>query len=208
MTEGPYRDAGAREPEEPPPDPRGPWVLQTWTSSRKCPDCRTLLFAARKEGFRIDACGGFCGAWLDHVTAGRAVDERSLVPAALADLAAAPTLDAPFAPPGRRCPDCQRDLVTQRIGDAGIEVDVCAEHGTWFDPGEMRKFITALARRKPSALDPEVDRIIEAEARLGALRPPANYEPPAGIFGSSQGFDYAGAAGDLLVQLARWFSQR
>ena len=40
---GPYRQPGAREPDEPPIDPARPWLLQTWTSRRICPVCSVAL---------------------------------------------------------------------------------------------------------------------------------------------------------------------
>jgi Zn-finger nucleic acid-binding protein len=207
MTDGPYREAGTRDPEEPPPDPRGPWVLQTWASSLECPDCGIHLYAARKEGFRIDACGRCRGAWLDRSTSERAIDERSLVPAMLADVAASGVDPADGSPPSRRlCPDCRAPLITSRIADAGVVVDVCATHGTWFDPGEMRAVITAIVKRTPPAVDPEVDRIIAREAALGAQRPPADYRVPEGMFGATEsGLDYASAVGGMLTDLVRIF---
>ena len=50
MSGGPYRAPSAVEPDEPAPDPRGPWVLLTWTSRRPCVNCHLPLFAAKKEG--------------------------------------------------------------------------------------------------------------------------------------------------------------
>jgi hypothetical protein len=49
--------------------------------------------------------------------------------------------------------------------DAGVTIDVCAAHGAWFDPHEMRAAIEAVVRRRPPQVDPEVDReIARAEA--------------------------------------------
>jgi hypothetical protein len=69
MSEGPYRAAGNRESEEPPPDAARPWALQTWTSRRACPVCGVALYAARKDGFRVDGCGSCGGVWLSHADA-------------------------------------------------------------------------------------------------------------------------------------------
>lgn len=173
----PYRASAPQEPDEPPPDPRGPWVLQTWTSRRSCPDCAVPLYAARQEGFRIDACGRCGGAWLDHTAVTRALEERSLVPAILAERAPSGAPAPGHDRPSRACPDCAKPLVATPLADARILVDTCDVHGTWFDPSEVRAAIEAHVRKRPPPVDPEVDRVIAEEARRGARRPPESYEP-------------------------------
>lgn len=175
MSGGPYRAPSPVDPDEPAPDPRGPWVLQTWTSRRNCVNCNVPLFAARKEGFRIDACGRCGGAWLDASTLERAVAERSLVPAILSEEAAKRAPQRASEEWRRRCPDCGVGLVSEEIAKANVVIDVCRAHGAWFDPDEMRLTIGALVG--PPKVDPSVDRIIAEEAKLGALRPPETYDP-------------------------------
>jgi Zn-finger nucleic acid-binding protein len=168
-------------------------------SRRVCPDCGVPLFAARKEGYRIDGCGVCGGAWLDHPSAQRAFAERSLVPASLADEAAAHAAAlGPPDRPGRDCPDCRTPLAVTRIPDARAFIDVCAEHGAWFDPTELRRVTEAVVRRSPPKLDPEVEEAIRKEALLGQLRPPANYV-------SRSDLPFNDAALDGLEHLLRWF---
>jgi Zn-finger nucleic acid-binding protein len=175
----PYRRPGERSPDEPEPDPRGPWVLQTWTSTLLCPDCAVSLFAARKEGFRIDACGSCGGAWLDHATAKRAIAERSLVPAHLSEAASARASWPRASGRERSCPVCSARLEATVVPDARVILDVCYEHGAWFDPHEMRPVIEAMVRREPPRIDPEVDRIIERTEEIGRLRPMERPAPTA-----------------------------
>jgi Zn-finger nucleic acid-binding protein len=170
-------------------------------SRRACPDCEVPLFAARKEGFRIDACGRCGGAWLDHVTAQHAIAERSLVPAILAEQASARASVGPPAQRARACPDCGVALVATGVRDARTEIDVCAEHGSWFDADEMRAVIEAIVRRRPPEVDPEVDRAIAREQALAALRTALVRENP-------ELGDYVEAAFQALHDIARDFRNR
>ncbi len=179
LNDAPYRVVSPRDTDEPDPDPRGPWVLQTWVSRRDCPDCGIPLFAARQEGFRIDACGTCGGAWLDHHVARRAVEERSLVPARLSREAARHSRASPRAQ-HRKCPVCASELVATHVADAYVVIDVCMAHGTWFDPDEIRLVVEAMVRRTPPQVDPSVDREIERAESWASLRPPANYQPSPG----------------------------
>jgi Zn-finger nucleic acid-binding protein len=182
MSEGPYRGASPIDPDEPPADPSRPWLLQTWTSRRECPQCKVPLFAARREGYRIDACGTCGGAWLDHATSARAIKERDLTPAQLSDDAAKRSGRADEAAE-RHCPVCAVVLRRDLIGIAHVIIDVCDAHGAWFDPDEMRLVIEAVVRQNPIVLDPSVDAAIARERELGRLRPPANYHVPSGFGG-------------------------
>ncbi len=194
-----YRRPADRAPDEPPPDPRGPWVLQTWVSRLVCPDCGIALFAARREGYRIDACGACGGAWLGHEEARRAFDERSLAPALLAD-EAAKRAERRASRGARACPVCREDLVPTEVAEARVVLDVCASHGAWYDPDELRRVITAVVERQRVPVDPEVEAAIAEAAKQGALRPPADYDPT-----DRTGFDNVSTVA-LLVRMAleRW----
>ena len=98
----------------------------------------------------------------------------------------------------RRCPDCGEPLTESEVRDAGVVVDVCSIHGTWFDPREMRAVIEAIVRRTPPAVDPEVDRVIAREAILGRHRPPESYRVPHGFTGTR---DFDDVVSDILDRL-------
>ena len=173
MNDGPYRAAATVDPDEPPADPQKPWVLQTWTSR---PQCKVALFAARKEGFRVDACATCGGAWMDHEMTQRAVTEGDLTPAQLSDQAAKHAGRVPAARE-RACPVCNDQLKERLVPEARVVIDVCESHGSWFDADEMRTVIQALVRANPPPLDPSVDEAIRREQFMGQFRPPENYQP-------------------------------
>jgi Zn-finger nucleic acid-binding protein len=200
MGDDPYRAPSAPPKDEPDPDHERPWAVQTWVSRRACPNCGVALFAARKEGFRIDGCGRCGGAWLDHATAQRAIAARDLTPAVLAEQASSRASGmTALASPGRSCPDCGERLAATLVPDAGASIDVCGAHGAWFDPREMRRVIEAVVRRRPPAVDPEVDRAIARAEALSYFRPPEDYRTRSEI-----GFsDWATGLGELIDDLAR-----
>jgi ribosomal protein S27AE len=55
-------------------DTEHPEILQTWVSKRICPLCGVALFAARRHGIRIDACGTCGGSWRPNDVARRVLD--------------------------------------------------------------------------------------------------------------------------------------
>lgn len=123
------------------------------------------------------------------------------MPALLSDDASARAIAEAPDRTGRACPDCGGALVVTPVLDARVTIDVCDAHGAWFDPREMRAVIAAMVKRRPPPDDPEVDRAIAREARLGALRPPESYDVGYGI-SSGPGTEYYGSTlGELMVEL-------
>ncbi len=165
-----YRVPGERDPDEPLPDPARPWLLQTWLSRRVCPRCGDSLFAARREGHRLDACGVCGGGWLANEAAARMLAEASMVPVELSRIAEARR--TPDLPRGAsaRCPDCGDDLRARVVH--GMTVDVCDAHGTWYDAGELAAVATATLREhaarvaRAAANDPEL-RALDRKLRIG-----------------------------------------
>jgi hypothetical protein len=37
------------------------------------------------------------------------------------------------------------------VADAGIEIDTCTDHGSWYDKSELQQVAASLAQRKPAA---------------------------------------------------------
>jgi Zn-finger nucleic acid-binding protein len=169
VSDAPYRRAAGREPDEPPLDPAKPWALQTWVSERNCPRCEKALFAARKDGFRIDACGLCGGSWLATADALRMVEQRSSVPSDLARIASAQGIFPDPGPEGRPCLDCGKPLQRFRI-PGGPEIDTCDRDGTWFDAHELEELARTILKRLPPMPTPDADRAIEEITRKARTR--------------------------------------
>ncbi len=168
MSDGPYRQASEREPDEPPTDESRPWALQTWTSKRTCPVCDVPLFAARRERFRIDACGRCGGAWAPAADTQRMLDERSVVIVELGRLASEKAEARTQLAPGHACLDCDEVLARHTIAGR-VVVDVCKMHGTWFDAGELEVLRVVLERLGPLPV-PGLDEDIRAIGNAAELR--------------------------------------
>jgi Zn-finger nucleic acid-binding protein len=107
------------------------------------------------DGVAAAACGRCGGVWLDRATLDAlARDGGHQAGAALQDQEGA-----------RRCPVCGALMARTEFGRGlGLVVDVCGEHGTWFDAGELRQVMQHRAAPLPDLGDPEQWRA--ARARL------------------------------------------
>jgi Zn-finger nucleic acid-binding protein len=151
MSETPYRQHVKREPDEPDwVDPDfAPDVTQTWNSRLACPRCDAPLFAARRHGVRIDACGGCGGVWLSSDDAHRMLQQKTRAPAELARKAAANARVLSVKPGTIACPECKTELSRTVVPPSGVEIDVCAAHGTWFDRSELERVVDGLLPPPP-----------------------------------------------------------
>lgn len=144
--------------------------MQTWASRLSCPRCRTLLFAARKEGVRVDACGGCGGVWLATADARIMLDRKSTAPAELAHVAASHARTLAVRPGPIACLECGEEMARSLVPDASVEIDACAVHGTWFDRGELERVTGALLPKSAVTPPPPVHLttpppVTEEEAR-------------------------------------------
>lgn len=49
-----------------------------------------------------------------------------------------------------KCLKCDKEMkILTIIGCDGLEVDVCREHGTWLDKGELRKLYSSDSKKGP-----------------------------------------------------------
>lgn len=115
-----------------------------------CPVCAEEMSARETEEQTIRGCGRCGGIWLDIACSGALMAgelPRSVPPLALAvhqfawnmQQKASSYREAPLRVPDgpRRCPECRSELVQTRVFKTEIDVDVCGEHGTYFDPTEL-----------------------------------------------------------------------
>lgn len=72
------------------------------------------------------ACPAHHGLFVTHRVLTSLVDAAAMGP---------PAVDEPAVP----CPRCTEPMTARNFGrDGSIVVDVCDQHGTWFDAGELR----------------------------------------------------------------------
>ncbi|MDP7114928.1 MAG: zf-TFIIB domain-containing protein [Myxococcota bacterium] len=124
-------------------------------TDRDCPRCEGSLFHVQMEGYAVDQCGGCAGLWIDAPTVEAIMrDSPKAVETGIApDLATgssdqAAILTGEFK--GRAyvpCPHCSKIMTPQNYARySGIIVDVCKDHGIWFDAGELNRILEFVAR--------------------------------------------------------------
>lgn len=117
-----------------------------WESSGEampCPACAVPLLRGTLEKITLHECERCFGIWLDAATFEcicRDAEQQAVV---LPGAGLGPPSPAALATVRyRRCPGCaqlmNRINFSQR---SGVVVDVCREHGTWFDRDELQRIV-------------------------------------------------------------------
>lgn len=112
-----------------------------------CPRCFAALagWSAIPGVFYCGTCGGVMA---DNAASKRIVEtlDRTLL-----DIGFRASLGRSVEPDTTRivsCPDCLADMKRVEVASAACEVDVCAEHGTWFDAGELETVMRAYRHQR------------------------------------------------------------
>lgn len=123
-------------------------------SAARCPRCVTPTLV---PGHDVHVCTGCGGVWLDAERA-----RRLLAPLG-ADLqqSAAPQTAA------AACPVCGHGMYICLTRLAGVEIDVCAPHGVWFDRHELERVSQAVSRITGQPLPQAPPGWAEARPRAG-----------------------------------------
>lgn len=161
--EGPYRT-----PDAPIVVPAGAGASPGRPLGPLCPRCTRLL--SGDEGACI-TCARCHGCLVAHDELASRIEE-----ARPAEPPADPPRHAHDVPPEpavhyARCPHCARPMTRMNFGGrSGIIVDVCDEHGTWFDGGELPAALTFVREggieAQLAAPPPAPRKSEEAEAML------------------------------------------
>jgi Zn-finger nucleic acid-binding protein len=120
-------------------------VGQDAAKELRCPHCRKRLVQVIAEGVELNGCGGCGGIWVDNESARRVLAKPEEVFSDLARRAGENAKHRGVRDPNPSCPECT--AVLDRAVSRGIELDVCPEHGTWFDAFELVCLVDALKGR-------------------------------------------------------------
>jgi Zn-finger nucleic acid-binding protein len=177
-------------------------------SKRPCPACRISMLHGTLRDIPLHECPKCFGLWLDSSTFDRVCRNAEQQSAILGS--AQPITGTNTIGPVRyvRCPQCN-DLM-HRMNFArcsGVIVDVCREHGTWFEINELHRvvhFIRAGGLDRSRAK--EKADLIEERRRVQAAR--MNYQPAEVHRGSVHSGDnllaqVLGASSDLFINWIR-----
>jgi Zn-finger nucleic acid-binding protein len=119
----------------------------TWAATpdaKLCPGCRQPLFRGQLGGSTLHQCGKCFGFWVDRTTFERIcreAEQQAVLPE-VAEPAAAPASAVLPAIRYVRCPECRSLMNRVNFAEySGVVVDVCREHGTWFDAQELQRIV-------------------------------------------------------------------
>jgi Zn-finger nucleic acid-binding protein len=113
-------------------------------SALGCPDCRTPLASSTVGGLALDQCGGCGGLWIDQKTfegIAAAREARGEVLGALPahEHGVVRLAEVHYRP----CPCCGKLMNRYNYARiSGVVLDVCKDHGLWFDQDELRQVLT------------------------------------------------------------------
>jgi Zn-finger nucleic acid-binding protein len=97
----------------------------------------------------IHGCGMCGGIWLDNAASKVVVERMEPIALDLADSAssrAQHTVDKTET--GIPCAVCGQAMQRTRVAQATVDVDICPEHGTWFDCDEMQRVMRSFDRAR------------------------------------------------------------
>jgi len=114
----------------------------------RCPHCRKRLVSVIAKGVELAGCGGCGGIWIDNASARAVLGAPEAIFSDLARRAGSNARNRSARGTNPSCPVCT--AVLDRVITKGIELDVCGDHGTWFDPFELAVLVDRLAGREPT----------------------------------------------------------
>ncbi len=176
-----------------------------------CPACARPLVRAQVGSVEVHECHACGGLWLDRQAFEALSASRETQGAVLGALPGAPGKEAAEAIQAvqyRPCPRCTQRM--NRVNFArrsGVVLDICKDHGLWFDKEELRRVLLFI---QEGGLDRARERDLEElkEAQRAAVRTEApdasfglglNAPPPSTwMSGASLGGLLLGAARHLL----------
>lgn len=116
-----------------------------------CPRCgEALIPVVNREGVRhCERCGGI---FADLKTSQRIVETLDRELLAIGFVAAMGKEKPKDEGYPITCPECQIQMLKNRIESANCTIDACPLHGTWFDTGELVDVMRALERARKKGI--------------------------------------------------------
>jgi Zn-finger nucleic acid-binding protein len=108
-----------------------------------CPRCKIALKHLQIDSIALRECERCSGLWSDVSTFEKICSEQEEQSAALSYFGNRPKADpSPIPINYVPCPECKQLMNRSNFArSSGVIVDLCKEHGVWFDAGELPKII-------------------------------------------------------------------
>jgi Zn-finger nucleic acid-binding protein len=137
----------------------------------RCPHCRKRLVGAEVDAVTLYGCSGCGGIWIDNTSAKQVLQNPLATFTVLAQRAAA-NAKGGVRQPRPVCATCPAILDKVRVH--GIELDICGDHGTWFDALELSRLTAVLrgetAKGQAGLEIPRTASCVSCRAELDANR--------------------------------------
>ena len=148
--------------------------LGEW-SSWNCPRCTGRFLPVRVGDVELLECGDCGGAWMRPGPFERVCAEQETQAAVLArSLSESRTMSAAGAEQIRYlpCPECTKHMNRTNFARySGVIMDVCKEHGTFFDRDELRRIVSFVREGGlDRSRDRERERLVEEQRRLRRMQ--------------------------------------
>ena len=161
----------------------GRLIVHGSQTQHTCPRCNDEPLCVEVVGSSpLERCARCEGMWVDRETVEKIYkdrDQNSAMKRITTSQPMAAVQDKPLDGAERsknqinmqgyiRCPMCNTLMNRQNFGrHSGVVVDICQEHGTWFDAGELNRIVTFIndgglqkaALKEKRALEEEVRRL-------------------------------------------------
>ncbi len=126
-------------------------------TTAQCPACRGALVRLMVRGGLVSGCRGCGGAWLDaaacNIAAKAEVFEETRAFIRMLDASEPPRQRTVFRDlarsksSARLCPECAEPLTERYLREPNVTLDVCPQHGTFFDRHELGRVIESVEIR-------------------------------------------------------------
>lgn len=179
-----------------------------------CPRCEGAMKQGEIRGLHVHQCGACRGTFVDSANLRRLEELEAPAGSAAVAPGRIPKSTKHAAPVVYiRCPGCAEVMNRVQFGRfSGIVVDVCREHGTFFDADEMeraRTFIAAggleAAKKRVAEETAAEEREARASRRKAARKPATRLPMPAPILPTPTSED---ALWFVARELRRWLRTR
>ena len=108
----------------------------------RCPRCRKRLVTAKIHDVDLSGCVGCGGIWIGNASARKVLAKPEAIFAEMATRAGNNATSRATHAEERTCPECP--AILDKVTTHGIELDVCTDHGTWFDAFELAQLVRIL----------------------------------------------------------------
>jgi Zn-finger nucleic acid-binding protein len=125
----------------------------------RCPHCQRAFVSVTVEGVVLHGCGACGGIWLDNAGSRAVLENPVGIFENLSSRAAQNARSTRPRNPRPPCPQCACVLERRWFHEA-VQIDVCPDHGTWFDALELGALVKAVRAAK---------RVLERDASGGSV---------------------------------------